>query len=168
MRAGWDADRVVGNVALSVEKARAGNVPVIWVQHESEELVRGSLDWQWVPRLVPAAGETLIAKRFPSSFEDTGLEAELARLDASHIVLAGAQTNWCMRATAYAALDKGYDLTLVGDAHTTDSVDLGDGQTIEAQATVQDLNLVFQWLRYPGRACTTALVAELAFSRTSA
>ena len=115
----WDAARVIGNVARAVERARARDVPVLWVQHVSDELPSGSPPWQWVPELVPAPGEPLIAKRFGSSFEETALEAELARLGASHIVLAGAQSNWCIRATAYAALDRGYDLTLVKDAHTT-------------------------------------------------
>ena len=58
-------------------------------------------------------------------FEPTKLEEELARLAATHITLASAMTNWCIRATAYGALERGYDLTLVKDAHTTASVDLG-------------------------------------------
>ena len=58
-------------------------------------------------------------------FEPTKLEEELALLGATHITLAGAMTNWCIRATAYGALERGYDLTLVKDAHTTANVDLG-------------------------------------------
>jgi len=54
---------------------------------------------------------------------------ELASLDATHIVLAGAATNWCIRATASGALERGYDLTLVNDAHTTGSMALDDGTT---------------------------------------
>jgi nicotinamidase-related amidase len=99
-----------------------------------------------VPELCPAAGEAVIPKRFNSAFEDTTLDAVLAGLGATHLVVAGCATNWCIRATAYAALDRGYDLTLVEDAHTTDSVVLGDGRRIEAAHIVDDLNMKMAWL----------------------
>ena len=113
VKGAWDAPRIVGNVARVVERARAQGVPVIWVQHSDDELPHGSPQWQWAPELVPAEGETGIDKHFNSSFEETELDASLARLGATHVVLAGVATNWCIRATAYGALERGYDLTLV-------------------------------------------------------
>ena len=165
MREAWDAPRVVANVALAVERARAAGVPVIWVQHADEELVRDSPPWQWVPALRPAEGERRIHKRFESSFEETALEQALADLGAAHLVLAGASTNWCIRATAYAALERGYDLTLVEDAHTTARIEFGDGTAIEAESMVRDLNVAMKWLQYPGRRNRTATAAELEFAR---
>ena len=152
----WEMPRVAANVARAVERARNQGIPVIWVQHASDELPHGSPQWQWVPELVPAETETLIHKQFNSSFEQTKLEEELARIGATHITLAGAMTNWCIRATAYAALERGYDLTLVKDAHTTANVDLGNGKTIEASGMVADLNIAMTWLAYPGRVNGTA------------
>ncbi len=160
----WEAPRNIGNVARAVARARAAGVPVIWVQHSSDELTRGSPAWQWVPELVPAPGEPLIHKRFNSSFEDTPLEAELARLGATHIALAGAATNWCIRATAYAALERGYDLTLIKDAHTTGTMALDDGTTIEAANVVRELNIAMTWLSYPGRSNGTAKAEEIDFA----
>lgn len=151
MAKAWEAQRTIAQVALAVGRARAAGVPVIWVQHASPELQTGTPAWQWVPELVPAAGETLIAKRYNSAFEDTPLEARLAELGASHIVLAGAASGWCIRATAYAALDRGYDLTLLSDAHSTPSLTLDDGQRVEAASVINDLNTAMTWLRYPGR-----------------
>ncbi len=83
------------------------------MQHSDNDLIYDSPDWQLVPELSPAEGEIHIHKQFNSSFEQTTLEETLAGLGATHIVLAGAETNWCIRATAYAALDRGYDLTLI-------------------------------------------------------
>lgn len=160
----WDAARVIANVARAVERARAQGVPVLWVQHVSDQLPSGSPPWQWVPELSPAPGEPLIVKRFESSFEETTLEAELARLGASHIVLAGAQSNWCIRATAYAALDRGYDLTLVKDAHTTGSMAFDDGTVIAGANIVRELNAAMTWLSYPGRRNGTATVEQLDFA----
>lgn len=150
MKEAWEAQRVIKNVSRAVERARSEAVPVIWVQHSNQELPKGSVQWQWVPELVPAEGEALIHKKYNSSFEQTSLDSELASLGATHIVLAGAATNWCIRATAYGALDRGYDLTLVKDAHTTESMQLDSGVMIEAETVIQELNIAMKWLEYPG------------------
>lgn len=160
----WDAPRIVMNVARAVERARVQDVPVIWVQHSDENLTYGSPEWQWAPELVPAVGEPLIHKHFNSSFEQTTLEQELARLGATHIALAGAATNWCIRATAYGALERGYDLTLVKDAHTTGTMVLDDGARIEASSVVQELNIAMTWVSYPGRTNGTAKAEEVNFA----
>jgi nicotinamidase-related amidase len=164
LRDAWEAERVVGNVVHTVDRARASGTPVLWVQHADNELAHGSPEWQWVPELVPAQGEPLIHKSFNSAFEQTTLEAELAALGATHITLAGAASNWCIRATAYGALERGYDLTLVKDAHTTGSMVLGDGARIEAASVVQELNIAMTWLSYPGRTNGTAGAAEVDFA----
>lgn len=163
MKQAWEARRVVANVSRAVERARTKAVPVIWVQHANHELPTGSASWRWVAELEPIEGEALIHKNYNSAFEQTSLDAELARLGATHIVLAGASTNWCIRATAYGALDRGYDLTLVDDAHTTESMRLDDGRTIEAESMIQDLNVAVQWLEYPGIRNGTAGADGLAF-----
>jgi nicotinamidase-related amidase len=164
MRGSWDAPQVIKNVSRAVERARAQGVPVLWVQHGDQDLVYGTPEWQWVPELAPAEGEPLIHKRFNSSFEQTTLEEQLAKLGATHIVLAGAATNWCIRATAYGALDRGYDLTLIKDAHTTGTLELDNGIRIEAANIVHELNVAMTWLSYPGRRSGTATAEEVEFA----
>jgi nicotinamidase-related amidase len=164
MSEAWDAPRIIKNVVRAVERARAQGVPVIWVQHSDEVLVYGSPEWQWVPELVPAEGEPRIHKRFNSSFEQTALEDQLAKFGATHVVLAGAATNWCIRATAYGALDRGYDLTLVKDAHTTGTIELENGVRIEAAGIVQELNIGMTWVSYPGRKSGIATAEEVDFA----
>ena len=139
----WDSERVVGNIARAVERARAAGVPVVWVQHQDDELV-------------PADSETRVHKEYNSSFEKTSLDDELGRLGVSHLALAGAATNWCIRATAYAALERGYDLTLVEDAHTT------DGEA--AETVVDDLNTVMRWVSYADVSNTAVPAGELDFA----
>ena len=164
MRNAWDAPRIIKNIANAVEKARSLGVPVIWVQHSDDELVQDSSDWQWVPELSPAKSETQIHKLFNSAFEQTSLEETLAGLGATHIALAGAATNWCIRATAYGALERGYDLTLIKDAHTTETLELENGVKIEAANIIRELNIAMTWLSYPGRTNGTAAVADVDFN----
>ncbi len=168
MRDIWEASRVIHNIAAALHAARSQGVPVIWVQHADSDLVEGSPDWQIVPELKPDAGEALICKNYNSSFEQTPLEDTLAQLKASHIVLAGAATNWCIRATAYAALDRGYDLTLVSDAHTTGSIELESGGLISAESIIDELNIVMTWLSYPGRINNAVPAGQLSFNAPSA
>jgi nicotinamidase-related amidase len=164
MRSAWDSARIIKNIGAAIEHARRQGIPVLWVQHTDDELIYGSPDWQLAPELSPAEGEIRISKRFNSSFEQTSLEETLARLGATHIVLAGAATNWCIRATAYGALDRGYDLTLVNDAHTTETMEFEDGVKIEAADIVRELNIAMKWLSYPGRTNGTASAGEIDFA----
>ncbi len=159
----WDAARVIGNVAHAVERARQAGVPVVWVQHEDDGLPRGAAPWQLVPELVPAPDEPRVCKRYNSSFESTDLEDRLAAAGVSHIVLAGAATNGCIRATAHAALERGDDLTLLKDAHTTAPIESGTGVRVEAAGIVADLNVAMTWLRYPGRRNGVAVAADVDF-----
>jgi nicotinamidase-related amidase len=160
----WDSERIIKNVARAVERARAEGVPVVWVQHADEELTYGSPQWQLVPELLPAEGEPLIHKKFNSSFEQTELEEELAKLGATHVSLAGAATNWCIRATAYGALERGYDLTLIEDAHTTGTLELDNGTKIEASSVIDELNICMTWVSYPGRTNGTATAEQVDFA----
>ena len=163
MRNAWDAPRIIKNISTAVEKARELDIPVIWVQHSDDELVYDSPDWHLVPELSPAEGEIQIQKHFNSSFEQTPLEETLAQFGVTHIVLVGAATNWCIRATAYGALDRGYDLTLIKDAHTTETLELGNGIRIEAVNIVRELNIAMTWLSYPGRTNRTVSVVDVEF-----
>lgn len=160
----WDADRIIKNIIVAVEKARVQGVPVIWVQHADDELIYGSADWDLAPELSPGKDEIRINKHFNSSFERTSLEDTLTQVGATHIFLAGAATNWCIRATAYGALDRGYDLTLIKDAHSTETIEFEDGTTIEAEDIIRELNVVMQWVSYPDRANDTQSTEEIDFS----
>lgn len=146
----WDRDAVVSRIATLVDLARSSHVPVIHVQHQDEEMPHGSDGWQFVEDVTPRDGEPVIAKHYLDAFADTGLTPVLAELEVSHLVVAGAQSMACIRATTHRALAEGYDLTLVSDAHTTDDVDW-DGVSLTAQQIVGYTNLYMQFTAYPGQ-----------------
>lgn len=160
----WNAQEIIENIGIAIDKARKRSVPVVWIQHSDDELIHDSPDWHFVPELSPGADEKQIYKHFNSSFEQTTLEEILAGFGATHIVLAGAATNWCIRATAYGALERGYDLTLLKDAHTTETIELENGIKIEAADVIRELNIVMRWLSYPDRKNTAVSVEEIDFT----
>ncbi len=154
-------DEVVANVASLVEQARAAKVPVVWVQHSSEDLASGSDQWQIVPELAPAEAEPLVHKRYADSFEDTTLEAVLAGLAAGRLIVAGAQTDECIRATLHGAVVRGYDAILVSDAHTTE--DQTEWGAPPPDQVIAHTNLYWTGHRAPGRTAGTVQTKDVDF-----
>src|SRR3954449_11643242 len=115
--AAHDRDATVANVAGLVDRARGEQVPVIWVQHSDQELAQGSDEWRIVPELTPGDAEPLIAKRYGDAFEDSPLEDVLPGLGVGRLIVVGAETDACIRSTLHGAFPRGYDATLVKDAH---------------------------------------------------
>jgi nicotinamidase-related amidase len=162
MAAALNRDAVIGNINTLVAKARTENVPVVWVQHSSDELVSGSEVWAYVPELVRVDAEPLVHKRYGDSFEDTDLEPVLAERGVGRLVVAGAQTDACIRSTLHGAFVRGYDTTLVSDAHTTD--DMTSWGAPPPEQVVAHTNLYWQYQTAPGRTAGTVETAAVDFA----
>jgi nicotinamidase-related amidase len=154
-------DEVVANINTLVEKARANDVPVIWVQHSSDDLVRESDAWQYVPELVRSDNEPLVHKLYGDSFEGTELEELLAERRVGRLAVSGAQTDACIRSTMHGGFTRGYDVTLVGDAHTTE--DLSEYGAPTPDKVIAHTNLYWEWQEAPGRVGGVTSTADLAF-----
>jgi nicotinamidase-related amidase len=154
-------DEVVANVGSLVERARKERVPVVWVQHSDKGLAKGSDDWQIVPELKPAATEPLVQKNYGDSFEDTNLEGVLANLGVGRLVVVGAQTDACVRSTLHGAFVRGYDATLVSDAHTTE--DQSAWGAPPPDKVIAHTNLYWKYQTAPGRTAGTVKTAEVDF-----
>ncbi|WP_431934440.1 cysteine hydrolase family protein [Micromonospora sp. RP3T] len=162
VRSAHDRDRVVANIAALVERARAAGVPVVWVQHRSEELPTGSEQWRIVPELVRRDDEPLVHKAYGDSFEATDLEQVLAAGGVGRLVVTGAQTDACVRSTLHGAFTRGYDVTLVADAHTTEDLS-AYGAPPPAQV-IAHTNLYWGFQRAPGRRAGTVDTADVDFT----
>ena len=154
-------DAVISNILTLVERARSEDVPVIWVQHSSDELPQGSERWQYVDELARLGSEPLVHKRYGDSFEETDLEEVLAEHRVGRLIVTGAQTDACIRSTLHGALVRGYDTTLVGDAHTTE--DLSAYGAPPPNQVIAHTNLYWQWQDAPGRRGGTVETAAVSF-----
>src|SRR5204863_554552 len=155
-------DAVVANIGNLVEKARREGVPVVWVQHSDEGLAKGSDEWRIVPELDPDEAEPLVEKSYGDSFEETTLESVLSGLGVGRLVVAGAQTDACIRSTLHGALVRGYDATLVGDAHTTE--DLTAYGAPSPELVIAHTNLYWSFSTAPGRRAEVVPTAEVEFA----
>jgi len=155
-------DAVVANIRTLVDKAREEGVPIVWVQHSDEQLEKGSDAWEYVPELARQESEPLVHKTFGDSFEDTDLEEVLADAGVGRLVVTGAETDACIRSTIHGAFARGYDVTLVGDAHTT-----GDQSAWGApppDKVIAHTNLYWQYHTAPGRTAGVTDTKDVTFS----
>ncbi|MFM7252245.1 MAG: cysteine hydrolase family protein [Ilumatobacteraceae bacterium] len=155
-----DRDGVVSRIAALVERARSQAVPVIWVQHSDGDLAKGSHEWRIIAELQPRPDEPVVHKSYNDSFEETTLESELAERAVSRLVVAGAQTEWCIRSTLHGAIARGYDAVLVSDAHTTEDM----SEAIPATAVIEMTNRYWMWHSAPGRAAGVETAAAVALA----
>lgn len=158
-----DRDAVIANIARLVEKARDEAVPVIWVRHNSKEFMPGSEAWAIVTELGPRTSEPIIDKRYGDAFEDTALENVLADLGVGRLVVAGAQSDACIRSTIHGAFARGYDVTLAADAHTTE--DLSQWGAPPPDQVIAHTNLYWTYQTAPGRTAQVTKSAEVEFGR---
>jgi nicotinamidase-related amidase len=164
VEAAHERDAVVANVGSLVEKARQERVPVVWVQHSDEHVVRGSDDWRIVPELAPDDAEPLVEKNYGDAFEDTSLETVLSGLGVGRLVIVGAETDACVRSTLHGAFVRGYDATLVSDAHTTgDQTEWG---APPPDQVIAHTNLYWSDQTAPGRTAGTIATEDVDFGGT--
>ena len=161
-----DRDGVVATIASLVDRARAEQVPVVWVQHSDDNLAEGSDGWRYVPELVQAESEPVVHKHYGDSFEGTDLEAVLAERKVGRLIVAGAQTDACIMSTLHGAIVRGYDATLVADAHTTE--DLTEWGAPPPDKVIDHTNLYWKHYAAPGRQAGTVTADSVDFGREPA
>lgn len=135
---GADLDDVVAATGQLLAAARKRGLPVFFttVAYQADfsdggwfvekvpalkVLVRGSPWTDIDPRLAPQPGEPVLVKPYASAFFATDLQERLQRLSVDTLMLAGATTSGCVRATAVDGLQHGYRVIVpeecVGDRH---------------------------------------------------
>jgi nicotinamidase-related amidase len=165
VEAAHERDAIVANIGNLVDRARQERVPVVWVQHSDEQLSTGTNDWRIVPELTPSDAESLVEKNYGDSFENTTLETVLSDLGVGRLIIVGAQTDACIRSTLHGALVRGYDASLVSDAHTTeDQTAFG---APPPDQVIAHTNLYWSYQTAPGRTAGTIATKDVDFSGTS-
>jgi nicotinamidase-related amidase len=159
--AAYNRGGVIANIADLVQRARDAGVPVIWVQHTDEDLPVGSSAWEYVSELPRSGLEPLVQKEYGDAFEETELEELLAAADVGHLIMTGAQTDFCVRSTLHGAVARGYDATLVGDAHTT--VDFSSEGAPPPEQVIAHTNIYWGHHGVPGRTGAVVDTADVRF-----
>lgn len=116
----YQADALLNHINHLVKKAHQAQVLVVYIQHSGKgDLARGEPGWHLHPAMQPEPGDLLIHKQHGNAFEETELAQELDTRQVGKLIVCGLVTHGCVNATCQGALSMGYQLTLVGDAHSS-------------------------------------------------
>jgi nicotinamidase-related amidase len=157
----YQADSMLDVLGSLSAKAREAGAPVVYLQHNSARyapMSKGAPTWEIHPAVAPLAHELVVHKTASDGFCQTDLEEQLMRLGAERLVVGGLQTEFCVDATCRAALSRGFEVTLVGDGHST-----GDAVT-PAKTTIAHHNYVLGNLAHPDRSILVMPGAEVVFA----
>ena len=121
-----DLEDVVTAIRQLLEEARRAEIPIVFTTVSYTEgdkrtasafidkvpaLLTLEAGSRWVeidPRIAPQAGEPILNKLFASAFFGTALSSLLAANGCDSLIVTGASTSGCVRATAVDALQHGY------------------------------------------------------------
>ncbi len=115
-------DLLLRRIHHLIDRARTVGAPVVYVRHCGSEIDPdrpGTPGWELHPSLVPGPGEPVLDKTTGDTFASTPLDGELRVFGVKDVVIAGLQSNFCVRETALGALARGWPVTLIEDAHST-------------------------------------------------
>jgi nicotinamidase-related amidase len=135
------ADELLARLIALVARAREAGATIVFIRNcggEGDPDVRGTRGWELHPQLQPAAADRLLDKTTCDTFASTTLGEDLGALDIHHVVIAGLQSDWCIRETTLGALARGFEVTLISNGHST-----YDGKTRAAHETIRAVNAEF-------------------------
>ncbi len=138
---------ILEHITTLIEQARANGTPVLYIQHDGpkgDSLEVGTPTWNIHPAIAPQEGDLVVHKRASDSFYDTLLQYELDKRGITNLVVVGGQTEYCVDTTVRRATTLGYNVTLVGDAHTTEDY---DGAVLSAAQRIAYHNEVLNGFR---------------------
>jgi nicotinamidase-related amidase len=118
----FDGVAMVGRITGLIAKARKAGVPVTFLQHDGgpgDPLAAEGPGFAFHPALAPREGEAVFVKRNCSAFQDTGFSEHLREQGLTHLIVCGMQTEYCIDTTVRSAFERGVQVTLVSDGHTT-------------------------------------------------
>jgi maleamate amidohydrolase len=179
-----DAEQAVGAIARLLAAARDSAIPVIFttVSYSSGEQIaaRAFIDKvpalltlaegsRWVeidPRIAPAPGEPVLKKLFASAFFDTPLASLLVSAGVDSLLVTGASTSGCVRATVVDALQHGFRPVVAREAVADRDAAAHDQNLRDMDAKYADvvpLEAAVDWLEEvgaPARAEAKAALSE--------
>ncbi len=132
------ADAAAEKAALVIKAFRDAGDLVVYIRHESSEadapfFVAGSQGAEVHPTVLNRAEEPVIVKQHINSFRDTELRAVLDKHGIDKLVIVGSMSHMCTHGITRAAVDFGYDTTVIHDACATHDLEFNGVSVPAAQ-----------------------------------
>ncbi|MCG8618072.1 MAG: cysteine hydrolase [Desulfobacterales bacterium] len=130
--------KVIQTINTLIDRCRLKDVPVIFIQHEDEDLKAGEPDFEICPELHRLETDCHITKTKWDAFYRTPLDAYLKARSITQLYIVGAQTEYCMDTTIRCGFSLGYKFFFFTDGHTTFDNTIPAGQIIMHHQKIWD------------------------------
>ena len=120
---------LIKNINAVIQKAVDNEIVIVFIRDVDVAKGKGAGFEIHQEINVPACA-VKFNKAATNSFYGTPLDAYLKELSIKHIVMMGCKTEYCIDTAVRTATVSGYDVTLVGNAHSTSDSDTLSGQQI--------------------------------------
>lgn len=129
-------DQAVANAKRVLTAARDRKEMIVHIRHETPgsddaPFAIGTSGTEIIAAVAPVKDETTLTKHYPNAFRDTELKAVLDEAGVEEVIIVGAMSHMCIDATARAAFDYGYAVTVISDACATRALSI-DGVEVPA------------------------------------
>lgn len=130
----FNSEQLIRNINLVIEKATESNVPVVFVRDIDVSEGKGS-GFQIHSEINVPTEAKVFDKAATNSFHGTGLLKHLQAHDTEHVIIMGCATQYCIDSAVRTATISGFDVTLVGDGHST-----ADNDVLRAEQIIKHHN----------------------------
>jgi nicotinamidase-related amidase len=134
-----DGEAVVERIAGLIARARESATPVFFIQHDGglqSPFHPGKPGFAFHEKLAPRPDDDVTVKRYGSAFKETDLDAKLKEAGIGTLIICGMQSEYCVDSAVRGAAERGYDVVLVADGHST-----FDTPVLKAPAIIAHENL---------------------------
>lgn len=118
----FNKEQLIRNINLLIKQAREFDIPVVFVRDSDVADGKGA-GFQVHDQIKVPADALFFDKAATNCFHGTGLLNHLKSQEIGHIVIAGCKTQHCIDSAVRTATINGFDVTLAGDAHSTENSD---------------------------------------------
>jgi nicotinamidase-related amidase len=121
--------QVISNINLVIDKAKKLDILIVFIR--DLDVAGGQGEGFQVHKEINVPTEAVVLdKAATNSFHGTGLLNHLQSQEIEHIVVMGCATQHCIDSAVRTATISGFDVTLVGDGHSTTDSDVLSAEQI--------------------------------------
>lgn len=117
-----NGQQLLDKVASLIKVSRSNKIPIVFIQtcaFPGQPYAKDVHGWEIHPSFILKSEDQIVYKPNSSGFEDTDLQDVLVKLGVKGVITCGIWSEYCVTNTSIAALELGFDVCAVADAHGT-------------------------------------------------
>ena len=114
----FNKEEFLQNINKAIIENRKNNNLIIFIQHNSKSLIKGSNDWEIYSGLNINKDDIIIQKKHGSAFNETNLKQILIENNIKNIIICGLVSNGCVYISCKDGIENGFNVKIIKNGHT--------------------------------------------------